>query len=133
MKKKIKKNILKALILHAKNDVPLEACGYLGEKNGVIVEILALRNVDMSGTHFTFEPAEQFDAVRALRDKGLRVAAVYHSHPLTPARPSEEDIRLANDPSVSYVIVSLKDDEPMVKSFQIINKKVFGEELIVID
>ncbi len=133
MKRKIKREIFEGLIKHAQNDLPLEACGYLGEKNGIITEMILLRNVDMSGIHFTFEPAEQFDAIRVLRDKGLKVAAVYHSHPLTPARPSEEDIRLAYDPNVSYVIISLKDENPEIRSFKIKKNRVTVEELVIID
>ncbi len=133
MKRKIKREIFDGLIKHAQNDLPLEACGYLGEKDGIITEQIPLRNVDMSGTHFTFEPAEQFDAIRVLRDKGLSVAAVYHSHPLTPSRPSQEDIRLAHDPHISYVIISLKDESPVVRSFGIKKKRVTVEELVIID
>jgi proteasome lid subunit RPN8/RPN11 len=46
--------------------------------------------------------------------------AIYHSHPETPARPSEEDIRLALTPDVVYVILSLLGNNgPVVKGFQI--------------
>ncbi len=133
MKRKIKRDVYEGLIKHARNDLPLEACGYLGEKDGVITEQIALRNVDMSGVHFTFEPAEQFAVIRVLRDKGLNVAAVYHSHPLTPSRPSEEDIRLAHDPDVCYIIISLKDDIPVVRSFLIRKGRVTVEELVIVD
>lgn len=33
---------------------------------------------------------------------------VYHSHPTSAAKPSGEDIRLARDPRVFYLIVSVK-------------------------
>lgn len=59
--------------------------------------------------------------------------AVYHSHPATPARPSAEDIRLANDPSISYVIVSLAGPEADVKSFLIHNGQVSPEPLEVLE
>ena len=83
--------------------------------------------------HFSFEPAEQFATVRQMRAAGVRLRAVYHSHPATPARPSPEDIRLANDPSLSYVIVSLAGLQPDVKSFRIRDGQVAVEPLNIIE
>jgi len=46
--------------------------------------------------------------------------AIYHSHPVTPARVSKEDIRLALTRGVMYVIFSLQNaDNPVVKDFVI--------------
>ena len=59
----------------------------------------------------------------------LKLAAVYHSHPETPARPSQEDIRLAFDPQISYVIVSLAQPDPSIKSFKIREGNVQHEEI----
>ena len=67
---------------------------------------------------------EQFDAFKKTQKEGLRLISVYHSHPETPARPSDEDIRLAFDPNVSYIIVSLAGEVPDMKSFIIKNKTV---------
>ena len=63
------------------------------------------------------DPAEQFATVKECRSQGFAIRAVYHSHPETPARPSAEDIKLAYDPSLSYVIISLAELTPTVKSF----------------
>ena len=70
--------------------------------------------------------------VREVRKLGLEILANYHSHPETPARPSHEDIRLAFDPNISYVIVSLVAEVPDVKSYRIQNGKVEKEEILVI-
>ncbi len=45
---------------------------------------------------------------------------VYHSHPESPARLSEEDLRLLNDPLMVYVIVSLMTEKPDTKAFRIL-------------
>jgi len=129
----IPEHIYRQMVEHAREDYPLEACGILGgDKNGV-VEIHRMTNTDRSGVHFAMEPREQFAVVKELRSKGLRILAVYHSHPSTPARPSEEDIRLAFTPGISYVIVSLKDlSKPDVRSFHIGNGQVTSEDLSVI-
>jgi proteasome lid subunit RPN8/RPN11 len=114
---KIKQDIIDKIIAQGKTEAPLEACGYLAEKDGVICKHFELTNIDKSPVHFSMDPAEQFAAVRECRDQGLKIRAVYHSHPETPARPSEEDIKLAYDSSLSYVIVSLAETVPSIKSF----------------
>ena len=118
---------------HAKKEAPLEACGYLAAKNGMIAALYALTNIDKSGEHFSFDPKEQFAALRDARTKGLEICAVYHSHPASPARPSEEDIKLAHDPQMLYVIVSLAQEREEVKAFRIKNKSVEPVALEVID
>jgi proteasome lid subunit RPN8/RPN11 len=127
----IQRRVIDSLIEHARKDAPIEACGYLAEKDGIVVMSLALTNVDASKEHFSLDPKEQFDAVREIRSRGLRLRAVYHSHPASPARPSEEDIRLAFDPSLSYVIVSL-DKGTVIKSFGIRVGKVEEEEIVIV-
>lgn len=120
-----------AMVAHARRDLPNEACGYLGGKNGIVTEAVPLTNADASPDHYSFLPHEQFAAVKALRSRGLTVLAGYHSHPSSPARPSEEDIRLAFDPSIRYVIISLKEDAPTVASFRIVNSHVTSEPVVV--
>jgi proteasome lid subunit RPN8/RPN11 len=64
-----------------------------------------------------------------MRAKGFVLLGNFHSHPETPARPSAEDIRLAFDPALSYIIISLKDEEPVLKSF-IISGGAAAEESV---
>lgn len=118
---------------HAMWDISKEACGYLGAVNGTINTCYRMRNMDDSDEHFTLDPGEQFSVIRDMRKSGIKLAAVYHSHPETPARPSEEDIRLANDPNVSYVIVSLADGDVSIKSFRIKKGKAVSEEIELVD
>ena len=121
-----------AMVAHAIKDAPIEACGYLGHKDGIIVKHFELENMDGSGVHFTFSPQEQFDTMRAMRSLGLRPGAVYHSHPTTPARPSEEDKKLAIDPGISYVIISLLSGPPAVQAFRIEQGEVALEEIRIV-
>lgn len=111
--------IAQELIAQAREHAPIETCGYLAGNGTLVTLRLPLTNTDASAEHYSLDPAEQFAAVRTIREKGLQLVAVFHSHPATPARPSEEDIRLAYDPNLSYVIVSLAGDEPDIRSFRI--------------
>ena len=130
---KITKDVIAQLVNHAKKEAPVEACGYLGAKGGVIMALYALTNIDKSKEHFSFDPKEQFRAVKDARDKGVEICAVYHSHPSSPARPSEEDVKLAYDPAMIYVIVSLANDKEEIMAFAIKNIEVSEVILEVID
>jgi len=129
---KIKKTVLNAIIDHAREDTPVEACGYLAAGDGIVRRHYRLANLDRAGDHFSMDPREQFETIRRMREDGLGPVAVYHSHPETPARPSLEDIRLAHDPGVSYVIISLAAREPVVKSFRVVEERVTPEEIFIV-
>ncbi|WP_306535578.1 M67 family metallopeptidase [Geobacter sp.] len=130
---KIPRAIHDDLIAHARADFPYEACGILGGVDGIVSAIFRMANTDQSNEHFTMDPKEQFAVVKELRNRGLAMLAIYHSHPETPARPSEEDIRLAFTPGVSYVIVSLAGVEPDVKAFRIADGVVEPEPIEIVE
>ena len=129
----IPQRIIDGIIEHALQGLPEEVCGYLAGNGKNIIRHYRMTNIDHSPEHFSFDPAEQFKVLREARKEGLEIIANYHSHPATPARPSVEDIRLAFDPQISYVIVSLSSDIPVVKSFLIRNGVVEKEEIQISD
>ncbi len=92
-----------------------------------------MKNIDNSTEHFSFDREEQFDIVRKARSEGLEIIANYHSHPVTPARPSQEDINLAYDPDISYLIVSLVGDEEDIKSFTIKESEVKIQKIKIVN
>ena len=125
--------IYERMIGQAREGFPFEVCGILGGRGNIVSAIYPMTNTDASHDHFMMDPREQFSVVKALRSQELEMLAVYHSHPATPARLSDEDIRLALTPDISYVIVSLADPSaPEVRSFRIADKKVDSEELRII-
>jgi proteasome lid subunit RPN8/RPN11 len=60
----------------------------------------------------------------------LEVIGVFHSHTHTDPFPSVTDIAQAPDPSWHYVLVSLRLERPMYRSFRIASEVV--EEPIVV-
>ena len=135
---KIPQNIIDELIAQAQKDAPDESCGYLlgipspqsGEdEGGLVTENYWMENIDHSSEHFSFAPKDQFAALRYAREKGLKILANWHSHPASPSRPSQEDLRLANDPTIRYAILSLLDGEPKLNSFKILNGEVVDKEV----
>jgi len=136
---KIPQNVIEKLIVQAQKDAPDESCGYLlgiispstggGQGEALVTENYWMENTDHSPEHFSFAPKDQFAALRYAREKGLRILANWHSHPASPSRPSQEDLRLANDPTIRYAILSLLDGEPKLNSFKILNGEVVDKEV----
>lgn len=123
------------IITCAKSQAPNEACGLVaGSDNGDlrrIEKIYMLTNLDNSPEHFSLSPREQLEAVRDMRTLGIKLLGNWHSHPASPSRPSVEDMRLAFDRSLSYLIISLMDKErPVLKSFHIENFAYIEEEIM---
>ncbi len=130
---KIPQHIHDDIIAHAREGFPLEVCGILGGRDGVVSACFRMTNTDASNEHFMMDPREQFAVVKELRSAGQEMLVIYHSHPETPARPSAEDIRLALTPNVSYVIVSLAEpDTPVLRSFRISAGQVEPEAVEIV-
>jgi proteasome lid subunit RPN8/RPN11 len=123
---------LELMISHSQAAAPLEACGLIaGTADGDakrVGKVYVLRNLDESRIHFTVDQREQLEAVKDMRALGLSPLGNWHSHPETPARPSDEDIRLSFDPAASYLILSLAGPEPVLKSFRVERDRGLAEE-----
>ena len=126
---KINEDVIKQLISQAQQDAPNESCGYLlGTADGTVTENYWMENIDHSPEHFAFAPKDQFAALKYARQNGLRILANWHSHPASPSRPSQEDLRLANDPTIRYAILSLHEGIHL-NSFKILNGEVVDKEV----
>ena len=127
---------------HALSVAPDEACGLIAgndREDGVreIKKVYILENIDHTNEHFSIAPKEQLKTVKEIRAEGLVPLGNWHSHPESPSRPSEEDKRLANDSSASYLILSLaQEGNPVLNAFHIEgeqgNRTVRKEELSII-
>ena len=127
---KIPKNITDKIVEQGLADSPVEACGILAGRNDLVEKIYLMTNADNSNEHFTMLPQEQFRVTKDIRSNGFEMLAIYHTHPETPARPSQEDIRMAFTAGVVYIIASLVNAEkPDIKGFLIDDAKVEKVEL----
>ena len=121
---KLKKSDYDKMLKHCEDGLPNESCGLLaGTVEGevkTVTKIYLLTNIDASNEHFSMDPKEQFAALKDARANGVEIIGNFHSHPESPSRPSEEDKRLAYDPSIEYLILSLQEaDNPVLKAFGI--------------
>lgn len=131
----VSKEIYASILAHAKSELPNEACGLIaGTEDGdfrTVKKVYMLTNIDKSPEHFSLSPKEQLEAVKDMRAEGLQLLGNWHSHPEAPSRPSDEDIRLAFDKNLSYLILSLMNiNEPVLNSFHIENGTGEREEII---
>ena len=114
-----------SILAQAQKDAPIESCGYLlGPDKETATENYPMTNIDHSEEHFSFDPKEQFSAIKYARQKGLKIVGNWHSHPASPSRPSEEDKRLAYDPNILYFILSLAAEQPVLNAFHIVGGEV---------
>jgi len=110
--------------------LPDEACGLLvgpmvaGEPTGVVSEARPARNADASARTYTVDPKDLLAAMRAAEARGEEIVGVWHSHTHTDAYPSPTDVRQAVDAAWLYVIVSLRDQAPVLRTYRIRNGEI---------
>jgi len=151
----IPKAILDDIIAHAKELTPYECCGLLAGNNGVVSKLYRIKNiVAMEGAQnlssfdsakaahlerlspeeraeiaFVMDMQDFSSAKKDMRNNGLDLQVVYHSHPHDPARPSITDIKIATDyeeiwpkinlPIPTYLLISLMHSTPDVRCYRI--------------
>jgi len=97
---------------HGQETYPHECCGVLfGSQDGELRTVTEVRRQanerkDSRENRFLITPEQFRDAERAARKAGLLMLGIYHSHPDSPARPSEYD-RDHAWPWYSYLITSV--------------------------
>jgi [CysO sulfur-carrier protein]-S-L-cysteine hydrolase len=135
---KIARDHVEAMIAHAREDHPDEACGVIvgPEGSDVPTRLVRMINADRSPTFFRFDPQEQFALYKAMSAAGEEIIVVYHSHTSTEAYPSRTDIALASEPQAHYVLVStavsgVSDGPVSVRSYRIVDGGVTEEEIDV--
>jgi proteasome lid subunit RPN8/RPN11 len=127
---------LAAMVAHAYDCYPLEACGLLVGTTGSAGEATVARfvpctNVSRSAKLYTIDPREHLRAERAADDDGLEVIGVVHSHTHTEPYPSATDVAQAPDPGWHYVIVGLKRELPETRGYRIVEGRITEEPLAV--
>jgi [CysO sulfur-carrier protein]-S-L-cysteine hydrolase len=128
---RVRQEILKEMLAHARRELKIECCGLLAGRDGVITSIVPATNALSSATAYEIEPRELFEMFRYLRKKELTHLGQYHSHLSTENTPSPSDIEQAGYPDQAYFIVSLRPDAPNpVRAFSIRDGAVRELEII---
>ena len=117
------------VIAHAQADAPNECCGYMRLSDGSVEQVFRAENLRNSPYGYEIDPKSLL-AANDLDDDGFGVA-IYHSHPRSPAEPSQTDINLAHYPHWLYLIVSLAG-EPQLRAWRIADGRVEEESVEVV-
>ena len=123
-----------AIIRQAIDELPNEACGLLAARPGsdTVEAVYPCTNAAKSHLIYLIDSRDQLKADRAAEAAGMQIAGAYHSHTHTPAYPSPTDVAQAPDPDWHYLLVSLAETEPVLRSFRIAEGQI-SEEALVLD
>ncbi len=121
------------MVGHCYDGLPLEACGLLAGPPGSSAATVCFptRNDAASSRVYTVNPMDFLKADRAAEALGLEIIGVFHSHTHTDPYPSPTDVAQAPDPSWHYVLVSLRDEAPMTRSYRIVDGKISEEPVVL--
>jgi proteasome lid subunit RPN8/RPN11 len=116
------------MLRHAQAEFPNECCGLLaGQLSGVsgplpvgrVTKRYPLVNELASPTEY-MSGKSLFYAQKDMRQEGLELLAIYHSHPTSEPVPSRKDLeRNYYGSEVVHFIISLKDKEPLMRGWRL--------------
>lgn len=122
-----------AIVAQAYDGYPLEICGLLVGRSATatVVRYEPCTNAAASAKVYTIDPKDHLRIERAADDDDLEVLGVVHSHTHTDPVPSPTDVAQAPDPAWHYVIVSLRDEAPMLRSWRIVDRASSEEQVVI--
>jgi proteasome lid subunit RPN8/RPN11 len=115
---RIPRDLVDAMVAHARRDHPDEACGILAgpEGGGEPERIIPMLNAARSPTYYEFDPTEWNAVYREMTGRDEEPVVIYHSHTATEPYPSRTDIARAGEyatllPSPHYVLIGTRDPD----------------------
>jgi [CysO sulfur-carrier protein]-S-L-cysteine hydrolase len=132
----IRRDLVDAIVAHARRDHPDEACGVIAGPAGSDrpERFIAMLNAARSPTFYEFDSMDLLRLYREMDDNDEEPVVIYHSHTATEAYPSRTDIGLAQEPAAHYVLVSTRDDgDAEFRSYRIVDGEVTEEQVVVVD
>jgi proteasome lid subunit RPN8/RPN11 len=131
------------IVAHCLAGLPEEACGLLAAAptppgatapaDHTVERCYPARNVAASAKLYIVHPQDHLRADRDAESAGLELVGVFHSHTHTDAYPSPTDVAQAPEPGWHYVIVSLRQAVPSLRSYRISEGEVTEEPLVVFE
>lgn len=123
------------MVAHCLSGLPDEACGLLAgdPDSGAVTFCYPARNAAASAKLYTVDSRDLLRADRDAEARGIVLIGVFHSHTHTDAYPSPTDVAQAPDPAWHYVLVSLRDIHPVVRSYRIVDGQVSEEPIDLVE
>ena len=120
---RLKREHIDAMVAHALEDAPIECCGLLAAKDGVVAAVRRAKNKEASPYRFSIDPLETRKHEQAIDDAGMELVGFYHSHTGSHAVPSPTDIRMMGPffgpPFVHFVIGVADREKPEVRVWHV--------------
>jgi proteasome lid subunit RPN8/RPN11 len=130
---RLSKEIYMEMVAHCLTGLPEEACGLLVGAYGSeeAARLFVTPNAAASAVIYEIDPKELLRVDREAQAMGADIMGVFHSHTHTDAYPSPTDVAQAHDPGWHYVLVSLRDTHPVVRSYAIVDGAISEEAVEV--
>jgi proteasome lid subunit RPN8/RPN11 len=128
--------ILDAIVAHARQDHPDEACGLVAGTVGsdTPTRHIPMLNAARSMTYYELDSGEYLRVAREMDDRDEEPVVIYHSHTATEAYPSRTDVSLAGWPQAHYLLISTRDPAVTeVRSYRIVDGVVTEEPVKLIN
>jgi len=131
----IRRDLVEAIVEHARRDHPDEACGVIaGPSPDRPERFVPMLNAERSPTFYKFDSGEQIRLHRQMEANDEVMAVVYHSHTATEAYPSRTDVSIAGEPEAHYVLVSTREpDSHEFRSYRIVDGEVAEEPVEIVE
>jgi proteasome lid subunit RPN8/RPN11 len=132
----IGRDILDAIVAHARRDHPDEACGIVAGPfdSDQPARHIPMDNAERSTTFYRFDSIEQLRVWREMDDRDEEPVVIYHSHTATEAYPSRTDVAAAGEPRAHYLLISTAaPDVEEIRSFRIVDGVITEEQVRVVD
>jgi proteasome lid subunit RPN8/RPN11 len=122
---RLRREHLDAMIAHALEDAPIECCGIIAARDGVITEVHRAVNKEASPYRFSIDPLQTRRLEEQIDATGASLAGFYHSHTGSDPVPSPTDIRMMNaffgPPYIHFVIGVADRENPIARVWYIEN------------
>lgn len=113
--------LINQLMAHAQRASGREVCGFIASHAGNAIKTYPVANIAIPAEkRFQMEPTAQIRAIQQMREQGEEIFAIYHSHPTSPAAPSQADLDEFNYPEAYSLIISLENQGVLeIRGFRI--------------
>ncbi|WP_091383153.1 Mov34/MPN/PAD-1 family protein [Actinokineospora alba] len=132
----IRRDLVDAMVAHARRDHPDEACGVIAGPEGSDrpERFIPMLNAARSPTFYEFDSADLLKLYRDMDANDEVPVVIYHSHTATEAYPSRTDVSYASEPDAHYVLVSTRDaNEHELRSYRIVDGVITEEPVEVVE
>ncbi len=130
----ITRELKEQLLQHARKELPYEACGVIsGSADRGALQFYPARNELQSTIRYHIAADDLYRIIMDIEEQSHEIWGIFHSHPASPAHPSETDLKQSYYPDAYYLIASFADTKkPVLRAFRIVDKQVEEVEVLII-